>query len=82
MALKPNGKVWTIQEQIVEDPASGLTLQFEVKEGSDAPFRLRILGDLPFGNREILFDRAGNETGSGTSLAGPCRATWLSPVKD
>ena len=48
MALKPDGADWTIKEQIVEDPASGLTFQFEVVPGSSARFRLRVFGDASF----------------------------------
>jgi hypothetical protein len=81
MALKPNGGVCAIREQIIEDLASGLTFQFELKPGSDAPVRLRIFGDLPFGNREILFDQDGVEAGAGTLLSGACRPSWLKEVR-
>ncbi len=77
MSLKPDGGTWSIKEQIVEDPATGLTLQFEVVPDSDAPFQLRIFGEaLPFGNREILFGQSGKEAGGGTLLSGLCRPTW------
>ena len=33
MAIKPNGSWCAIKEQIVEDLASGLTLQFECENG-------------------------------------------------
>lgn len=81
MALKPLGSTCLIREQIIEDPASGLTLQFVHVPESDAPFRLRIHGDIPHGNREILFDLAGAEAGAGTALAGSCRPSWLKQVK-
>jgi hypothetical protein len=82
MALKPNGGTCAIREQIVEDCASGLTLQFTHMPGSDAPYRLRIHGEmLPFGNREILFDADGAEAGAGTALVDSCRPTWLREVK-
>ena len=68
MALKPNGGICKIQEQIIEDPASGLTFQFVLMPETDAPVRLRIFGDLPYGNREILFDGNGKEAGAGTML--------------
>lgn len=80
MALKPNGGLCAIREQIIEDPVSGLTFQFEMKPGSDAPVRLRIFGNLPFGNREILFDEDGKEAGAGTALVGSCRPSWLKQV--
>ena len=54
MPIKPNGALCKVREQIVEDDASGLILQFECANGRT---RLVIAGDaLPFGNREILFD--------------------------
>jgi hypothetical protein len=82
MGLKAEAREWTIREQIVEDLPSGLTFQFEVVPDSTARYRLRIFGDLPFGNREILFDVNGKEAGSGTALAGLCKPTWLTVVDD
>lgn len=82
MAMKPNGNTWSIKEQVIEDLPTGLTFQFETMPGSDAPFRLRIFGDLPFGNREILFNAQGEEAGSGTFLSGHCRPSWLTSVDD
>jgi len=78
MALKPNGKTCGIREQIVEDPATGLILQFECDNGRA---RLVIAGEaLPFGNREILFDEEGREAGAGTMLGEFRRPSWLKPV--
>ncbi|AMV17628.1 hypothetical protein VT03_07025 [Planctomyces sp. SH-PL14] len=74
--------MWQVKDQIVSDPATGLTIQLETMPGTDAPYRLRLFGDLPFGNREILFDAAGNEAGSGTLLTGLCKPTWSIPVSD
>ncbi|MDE2103961.1 MAG: hypothetical protein KGL39_42385 [Patescibacteria group bacterium] len=82
MGIKQDARDWTIKEQIVDDKPSGLTLQFEVVPDSTARYRLRIYGDLPFGNREILFDVDGEEAGSGTSVTGLCRASWLTNVDD
>jgi hypothetical protein len=82
MALKPQGGVCSIREQIIDDPASGLTFQFIHKPGSDAPYRLVIFGDLPHGNREILFNEDGAEAGAGTALTSSCRPTWLREVAD
>ena len=81
MALKPDGHICEIAEQIIEDPVSGLTLQFERVKGSTAPARLRIFGNLPFGNREWIFDVNGEEAGGGTFLGTPCRPNWLKEVK-
>jgi hypothetical protein len=80
MAMKPNGKVCRIMEQIIEDLPTGLTLQFEARE--DGGCRLTIYGNLRFGNREIIFDGNGREAASGTSLRGMCRPSWLKEVRD
>jgi hypothetical protein len=78
MALKPNGGTCTIREQIVEDLASGLILQFECNNGRA---RLVIAGrELPFGNREIHFDHDGREAGAGTLLGEFRRPSWLKEV--
>ncbi len=81
MALKPDAQPWTIREQIIEDPVSGLTIQFEtMPDDPQDTFRLRIFGDLPFGNREILFGQDGQRTGTGVALSGSCRPTWLTDL--
>jgi len=81
MPLKPNAKSCVIKEQIVEDLASGLTIQFEVV--ADGTTRLRLYGDsLPFGNRDIVFDGNGEEAGAGTCLAGLCRPAWLTSISE
>jgi hypothetical protein len=83
MGLKKDGQTWTIQEQVIEDLPTGLTLQFEVvPEDSESPFRLKIFGDLPFGNREIRFGRDGKESCSGIVLAGLWESTWLSNAEE
>jgi hypothetical protein len=77
--MRTDAQQWTIKAQTIEDLPTGLTLQFEVvPDDLETPFRLRILGDLPFGNREIMFDRDGREAGSGMVLAGLWESTWLS----
>jgi hypothetical protein len=66
-------------EQIVEDPASGLVLQFECTSAGKT--RLVIAGkSLPFGNREILFDSDGKEAAAGTLLGEFRRPSWLKGV--
>ena len=79
MPIKPNGQMCNMKEQIVEDPASGLTLQFE--RWDNGCTRLLICGNLPFGNREIIFDQYGEEGAAGTALVGVCRPSWLREVK-
>lgn len=77
MSIRPNAREWTIREQIIEDPVTGLTIQFEtVPDDADSPYRLRIFGAGKFGNRELLFGPSGQRTGSGTFL-GLCKPTWL-----
>jgi len=79
MPIKPNGSLCRIREQIIEDPASGLILQFECDEGGRA--RLVIAGrSLPMGNREILFDAEGREAAAGTLVGEFRRPNWLKPV--
>jgi hypothetical protein len=78
MPVKPNASLCNIREQIVEDPASGLILQFECERGKA---RLVIVGkSLPFGNREILFDSDGRETAAGTLIGEFRRPSWLKAV--
>lgn len=75
MPIKPNGSMCGIREQIVEDQATGLILQFECENGKA---RLVIAGrSLPFGNREILFDADGCEAAAGTLLGEFRRPSWL-----
>lgn len=65
---------WTIEEQVLEDKVSGLTIQFEMLEGG---FRvMRIFGDLPLGNREFFFDSEGQIVATGTAVRGPNCPTW------
>ena len=78
MALKPSGGNCKIREQIIEDPVSGLTLQFELRD--DGSTQLRIVGNIPFGNRDFVFDDTGAEVGAGVSVAGTCRPTWIREV--
>jgi hypothetical protein len=76
MPIKPNGSLCAIKEQIVEDLASGLVLQFECQKT-----RLVIAGrSLPFGNREIIFDHEGREAAAGTLVGEFRRPSWLKEV--
>ena len=78
MPLKPNGKICRVREQIIEDAASGLSLQFECDEGR---LRLVIAGaGLKHGNREIFFDEEGREAGAGTLVGEFRRPSWLRSV--
>lgn len=74
-------KQCNIAEQIIEDPISGLTVQFEVMPEGDT--RMRIFGDLRLGNnREFIFNGQGKEAGAGTATAGLCKPTWSQPLED
>jgi hypothetical protein len=78
MPLKPNGALCRVREQIIEDAATGLILQFECDDG-----RLRIVlagKVLSAGSRELLFDDQGREAGAGTLAGEFRRPTWLKPV--
>jgi hypothetical protein len=78
MPLKPNGALCHVREQIIEDMASGLTLQFECDGGR---MRLVIAGKhFSPGHREILFDEHGREAGAGTLVGAFRRPSWLRPV--
>ena len=78
MPLKPNGALCRVREQIIEDPASGLILQFESDDGR---LRLVLAGrSMSVGNREILFDEQGREAGAGTLVGEFRRPNWLKPV--
>ncbi len=78
MSVKENAKAWTVKEQIIEDPVTGLTFQFEVMP--DGEFKLRVFGAcLPLGNREFNFDEQSKWVGSGT-FTGHCRPIWLQEI--
>jgi hypothetical protein len=78
MPLKPNGALCQVREQIIEDRASGLTLQFECADGR---LRLVIAGQhMNVGQREILFDDQGREAGAGTLIGEFRRPSWLKRV--
>ena len=78
MPIKPNGNLCSIREQIVEDVATGLILQFECHDGRT---RLVIAGEsLPFGNREIIFDNEGREAAAGTLIGNFRKPSWLKRI--
>lgn len=82
VSVKDGAQDWTVKEQIIEDPVTGLTIQFERIPGVDATFRLRIFGDiLEFGNRELIFDVEGKMVAAGTHTTGGCKPTWLTEIE-
>jgi len=62
--------VVVIREQVINDGPSGLT--FIIWRTSDGEGRIRVVGDLPFGNRDLQFDSDGNLIGRGTSVVAAC----------
>ena len=82
MAVKPNGMTCQIKEQIIEDPISGLTLQFvKYDKKSTVGCQLKIFGNFKHGNRDIIFDEEGAEAGGGTFFGKFCRPNWLKEIK-
>ena len=51
-----------ITEQHIQDPVSGLTIEFEVLP--DGTQMLKVFGDFPLGNREFIFSPDGLEAGA------------------
>jgi len=78
MTVKEQEKKWQIKEQIIQDAVTGLTFQFEVMPSGEP--RFRVFGEFPFGNREFIFNEAGEKTGSGTATRGLCRPSWMTKV--
>jgi hypothetical protein len=54
-------------EQHIQDPVSGLTVQFDVLP--DGSQKLTMFGDFPLGNREFIFSPEGLEAGARVALA-------------
>lgn len=69
--LRQNAREIRILEQLIEDPVSGLTLQFAFNP-NDGTSRLRLFGDFRYGNREFIFNSEGQEAGAGVALTGLC----------
>lgn len=79
-SLKPDGGMCQIREQILRDPVTGITFQFELD--AKGCTRVRIYGDsLMFGNRELGFED-GRFSFAGTSVAGLCKPAWITNIDD
>ena len=63
MDAPQSSQIWAVPQQIVEDPATGMTLQFSVSPSGEQT--LTVIGDLPLGNREFIFARDGSLAGTG-----------------
>ena len=82
MALKPGAKDGVIKEQIIECITIGLTFQFR-SCGDDSAYGciITVQGDnLPYGNRDMYFNKGGTYDGGGTSTAGICSLSWIKEV--
>jgi hypothetical protein len=79
MAEKPNGESIVLREQIIEDEVTNLTLMIERTPSGEG--RIRILGDLPFGNRDFAFDSEGRLVGTGTGVHNCRRPSWVRAVR-
>jgi hypothetical protein len=82
MAEKPAGLRFSIKEQILEDPVTGITFQFFAVPGQEeTPFRLRIFGNVPYVDHEFVFDREGVIRERETILMRRPKPTWLKELK-
>lgn len=61
-------QAWTVLPQVIEDPATGLTLQFAVSPSGE--LTLTVCGALPLGNRQFIFARDGSLAGTGLAPRG------------
>ena len=63
--MQVSQKIVIIREQVIDDYTTGLRIEF--KADKDGEVRVRLSGRmLPFGNREIVFDKDGEYAGAGT----------------
>ena len=72
-ANNEKARAWQISEQILEDPVSGLTFQFELAPDGNCHFR--VYGDLPFGNREFIFEN-GAHVAAGSLINCQTKPVW------
>ena len=65
MPPKEGETVCHIKEQIIEDPVTGLTIQFEAVPGGE--YRVRLFTPvIPLGTANTLFDKEGTRWARGT----------------
>ncbi len=86
---RPNGKICSIKEQIIEDLVTELTFQFEATEYEvDGKIvretKMRIFGkNLPLtDNRELFFDENGHHVGSGAYVGCKNKPTWPMEIEE
>lgn len=79
MAVRPNAAQVTILEQIIEDPVSEISLQFERTDNGGT--RLSLFGEkLKCGHRVLAFDCDGNFIGGGTHLRECPQPTFIREI--
>ena len=66
--LRDDAGPLTIMEKMIEDPVSGLTIQYEVL--SDGTQKLKMFGGFPLGEREFIFNPEDLEGGAGVRSSG------------
>ena len=82
MALKPGAKDCVVKEQIIEDLVTGLTIQIKKYSDESGGCQISIHGEcLRFGNRDFIFNKDGEMTGTGTGTGQVCAPSWLQEVK-
>jgi hypothetical protein len=68
VSIKPNALHFIVKEQEIEDPDTGLQLQFVHKPGTDHPYRMKVKGGLQREREgldiEFLFDAQGQRVRS------------------
>lgn len=64
MAIKPGAERCVLLEQIIEDLVTGITIQIARQPSGGT--RISLYGNLPNGNRDLIFDESGANSGSGT----------------
>ncbi len=78
MAIKPDGGLFLVREQIFSDRAMGLQLQFySIPSDTAHPLRLRLFGDVACGDHELIFDANGIIQARQTFLNARGRPSWL-----
>jgi hypothetical protein len=82
MAAKPDGTRFPISEQIFDDPVTGICFQFLAEpDNLEAPFRLRLFGNIPYEDHEFMFDKNGIIQDGEVILVRRPRPSWLHRVK-
>lgn len=81
--VKPNAKDFTIKEQrlYLDTKAGEIVIQCELKPDG-VPHMIAFGDALPFGNRDIFFNKDGVCDGGGTALEGCHKPAWRGPIEE